>query len=88
MPLFVRTILVTGSEVDVAAARQDHVDHVASLQAAGKVRAAGSFSRGDGYLEIFEANDLYEAEQIARSSPLVTQGLGTWILREWEEFLS
>ena len=41
--------------------------------------------RGDGYLEIFEAKDLHEAEAIARSSPLVTLGLGTWMLREWEE---
>jgi uncharacterized protein YciI len=85
MPLFVRTILVTGSEDDVQAARQDHLAHLASLAATGKIRAAGSFPRGDGYLEIFHAKDLYEAEEIARSSPLVALGLGTWMLREWEE---
>jgi len=85
VPYFVRTILVTGSEVDVGPARRDHVEHVAKLSAAGKIRAAGKFSRGDGYLEIFEARDLYEAEAIARSSPLVEMGLGTWMLREWEE---
>ena len=85
MPYFVRTILITGSEDDAGPARRDHVSHVAQLAAAGKIRAAGTFPRGDGYLEIFEAKDLYEAEAIARSSPLVELGLGTWMLREWEE---
>jgi uncharacterized protein YciI len=85
MPCFVRTILVTGAEDDVAPARRDHLAHLAQLKAAGKLRAAGRFPRGDGYLEIFEADDLHEAEAVARSSPLVTLGLGTWMLREWEE---
>ena len=85
MPLFVRTILVTGSPGDVDPVRHDHLAHVTGLAAVGKIRAAGSFSRGDGYLEIFEAKDLYEAEEIARSSPLVEQGLGTWMVREWVE---
>jgi uncharacterized protein YciI len=85
MPLFVRTILVTGPEGEVAPARGEHEADVARMRAVGKIRAAGRFKRGDGYLEIFEAQDLYEAESIARSSPLVERGLGTWMLREWEE---
>ena len=85
MPLYVRTILVTGPEDEVAPARRDHLAHLAELRRAGKVRAAGAFARGDGFLEILEANDLYEAESIARMSPLVERGLGTWMLREWEE---
>jgi uncharacterized protein YciI len=85
MAYFVRTILITGPEDDAGPARRDHLAHVAGLAAAGKIRAAGAFPRGDGYLEIFEAKDLYEAEAIARSSPLVELGLGTWMLREWEE---
>jgi uncharacterized protein YciI len=85
MPYFVRTILVTGSADDVDPVRGLHLAHLAPLAAAGKIRAAGEFSRGDGYLEIFEAKDLYEAEEIARSSPLVELGLGTWMLREWAE---
>jgi len=85
MPFFVRTILVTGPEDDAAPARRDHLAHLVQLKSAGKIRAAGKFPRGDGYLEIFEAKDLHEAEAIARSSPLVTLGLGTWMLREWEE---
>jgi uncharacterized protein YciI len=85
MPLYVRTILVTATEADAAPVRRDHLAHLAQLAAAGRVRAAGAFARGDGYLEIFEAKDLLEAESIARSSPLVTEGLGTFMLREWEE---
>ena len=85
MPHFVRTILVTGPEEEVRPARDAHVEHVRELRAAGKIRAAGAFARGDGFLEIFQAKDLYEAEAIARSSPIVEQGLGTWMLREWEE---
>ncbi len=85
MPYYVRTILVTGTEAEVGPLRHEHVAHVSALAAAGRIRAAGGFSRGDGYLEIFEAKDLYEAEAIARSSPLVEQGLGTYMLREWEE---
>jgi len=85
MPLFVRTLLVTGPEDEVAPARLEHEAQLARLRAAGKVRAAGRFSRGDGYLEIFDTVDLLEAESIARMSPLVEQGLGTWMLREWDE---
>jgi uncharacterized protein YciI len=85
MPYFVRTILVTGAERDVEPVRREHLDHLAELAGSGKIRAAGSFARGDGYLEIFEAKDLYEAEAIARSSPLVAMGLGTFMLREWDE---
>jgi uncharacterized protein YciI len=85
MPYFVRTILITGPENDAAPARRDHLIHLEGLAAAGKIRAAGAFARGDGYLEIFEADDLLQAEAIARSSPLVALGLGTWMLREWTE---
>ena len=85
MPLFVRTILITGPEDEVAAATPGHLSQLRRLGSEGRLRAAGAFKRGDGYLEIFEARDLYDAEAVARSSPLVEQGLGTWMLREWEE---
>jgi uncharacterized protein YciI len=85
MPFYVRTLLVTGPEEEVAPARREHERHVRDLASAGKIKAAGAFTRGDGYLEIFAAKDLFEAEAIARSSPLVEQGLGTWMLREWDE---
>jgi uncharacterized protein YciI len=85
MPYYVRTILVTGPEDEAVPARREHLAHLARLAEQGKIRAAGAFPRGDGYLEIFEAKDLYEAEEIARSSPLVELGLGTWMVRAWEE---
>jgi uncharacterized protein YciI len=85
MPFYARTILITAPEEDAARFRPQHAEHVRGLEAAGKLRIAGAFARGEGYLEIFEAKDLYEAEAIARSSPLVTMGLGTWMLREWSE---
>ena len=85
MPLYVRTVLVTGPEDEVDPATEAHREHLRELQRLGKLRAAGAFSQGDGFLEIFEARDLLEAEGIARSSPLIEQGLGAWMLREWRE---
>jgi uncharacterized protein YciI len=85
MPYFVRTILVTGPEDEVAPARREHLAHVSELYTAGKIRVAGALARGDGFLEILEAKDLHEAESLARMSPLVERGLGTWMLREWAE---
>jgi hypothetical protein len=34
---------------------------------------------------VFEAVDRKEAEAIARSSPLVEEGLGAWMLRPWKD---
>ena len=85
MPLYVRTLLVTGPPDQVERAAEGHREHVAQLHEAGKVRAAGEFRDGDGFLEIFEAADLMEAEAVARSSPLVEAGLGSWMVREWTE---
>lgn len=85
MPFYVRTLLVTGPLDEVEAAIEGHRAHLRDLRDRGKLRAAGAFKRGEGFLDIFQASDLYEAEAIARSSPLVEEGLGTWMLREWEE---
>ena len=85
MPLWVRTLLVTGPEDEVAPVRREHVEHLRMLASRGRLRAAGEFAKGEGFLEIFEADDLHEAESIARSSPLVELGLGTWMLRRWDE---
>jgi uncharacterized protein YciI len=85
MPLYVRIILLTGLPGDAGEAAAAHERHLAGLRERGKLRAAGRFKNRDGYLEIIEANDRLEAEEIARSSPLVEQGLGSWMLREWVE---
>jgi len=85
MPLWARTLLVTGPVEDVEAAAARHEEHLRHLRDRGLLRAAGRLGKGEGYLEIFEAGDRLEAEEIARSSPLVEEGLGSWMLREWTE---
>ena len=85
MPLYVRTLLLTGPLEEVESFVEKHKDHLRQLKARGCLRAAGAFRRGEGFLEIYEAKDLLDAEAIARSSPLVEEGLGAWMLRELEE---
>jgi uncharacterized protein YciI len=85
MALWARMLLVTAAPVELEAARAGHVEHLRRLHADGRLRAAGELGDGEGFLEIFEAKDRLEAEAIARSSPLVEEGLGTWMLREWAE---
>jgi uncharacterized protein YciI len=85
MTLWVRTIVVTAVPSDAATAIERHLDHLRALRREGRLRAAGRFRNDDGFLDIFEAADLLEAEAVARSSPLVDEGLGSWTLREWSE---
>jgi len=85
MPLYVRTILITGLPEQMGPVAAEHERHLHELRERGKLRVAGRFTKGDGYLEIIEADDRLEAEEIARSSPLVERGLGSWMLREWVE---
>jgi len=85
MPLYVRTLLVTGPRDEVEVAARGHREHLRELHRGGRLRAAGELAQGDGFLEIYEADDLLEAQTIAGASPLVTEGLGTWMVREWTE---
>jgi len=85
MPYYARTILVTGPPDEVEAASAAHREHLRALQAAGKLRVAGEFKNGDGFLEVLDVVDLHEAEALARESPLVEAGLGAWMIREWIE---
>ncbi len=85
MPLYIRSIVLTGPPAEVDEALPGHLDQLRALREAGKLRAAGAFPNGGGFLEIFEAKDLLEAEQVARASPLVVEGLGAWTVRRWEE---
>jgi len=85
MPLYVRTLLVTGPADEVAAAAERHRAHLRDLHGRGTLRAAGELGEGEGFLEIFEAEDLLAAQRIAGSSPLVSEGLGSWMVREWRE---
>ncbi len=85
MPLYTRTLLIVGppEEAELASAR--HREQLREMHERGQLRSAGEFANGDGFLEIFEAADLHEAQALTAASPLVSEGLGTWMLREWTE---
>jgi uncharacterized protein YciI len=85
MSLWVRTLLVTALPEEAEPIATRHREHLRELHQAGRLRAAGEFKDGDGFLEIFEAVDRREAESIAGASPLIEAGLATWMLREWTE---
>jgi uncharacterized protein YciI len=85
MALWVRTMLMTGPRDEVETAAQRHRDHVRDLRDRGKLKVAGELGEREGFLEVFEAVDRKEAEAIARSSPLVEEGLGAWMLRPWKD---
>lgn len=78
-------MLVTALPEEVDPVARQHREHLRELHEAGRLRAAGEFKDGDGFLEIFEAVDRREAESIANASPLIEAGLATWMLREWTE---
>lgn len=85
MATWMRTLLVTALPADLDPWIDEHLQHLRELKVQGRLRAAGAFPHGDGYLDLFDAKDLLEAEAIARASPLVTRGLAAWTLREWRE---
>ena len=85
MATWARTLLITAVPDDADPWTESHLRHLRELKGEGRLRAAGAFARGDGYLELFEAKDLLEAERITRASPLVERGLCAWTLREWKE---
>jgi uncharacterized protein YciI len=84
MPFYMRTLLVTATPDELAKLLEERRSHIAGLRAEGKLRISAEFVRGDGFVEIFEATDLLEADRIARSDPLIEAGLGTWMMRELE----
>jgi len=85
MALWVRTMLMTGPREEVEATAALHREHLRELRDRGKLRVAGEMGDREGFLEVFEAADRKEAEAIARSSPLVEEGLGAWMLRPWKD---
>jgi len=82
MPLYLCTLLVTGPPDEVERATPLHREHLAELRRRGKLRLAGELAKGEGFVEVYDVEDLHEADATARSSPLVERGLGAWLLRE------
>lgn len=85
MATWIRTIVLTAAESDCETAVVEHRAHLAALNAAGRLRIAGELGTGAGYVDVFEAKDLREAEATAAESPLVALGLGAWTLRPWRD---
>lgn len=85
MATWIRTIVLTAGDADCEAAVAEHMDHLAVLHAAGRLRVAGELGNKAGFVDVFEAKDLREAEATAALSPLVSLGLGAWSLRPWRD---
>ncbi len=83
MPFYARTLLISVCPADAADAVGRHREHLRELASRGKLHAAGELGKEDGFLDILAVEDLLEAEKIARSSPLVEEGMATWMVREW-----
>lgn len=82
---WLRTLLVTASPGEIEPVARRHREHLEQLRAAGKLSLAGELEEGDGFVEILEAVDRREADAIARTSPLIEEGLVAWTVREWFE---
>jgi uncharacterized protein YciI len=78
-------LLVTGSPDEVEPVANEYREQLRLLREGGRVRVAGEFAAGDGFLVVLEVADRMEAEQLARACPLAEQGLATYMLREWTE---
>ena len=52
MPLYVRVVLVSGPPDEVGPASSRHRELLRALREEGRLRAAGEFRNGDGFLEI------------------------------------
>ena len=85
MSLYLRMLLVSGSLEEVERAAKLHNEQLAQLRENGRLKWAGTFTNGDGFVEVIEVEDRLEAERLTRESPLVERGLTSWSLREWEE---
>lgn len=83
MPLYARTILLTAVPAEADEAMKRHLDHLAELDACGKLYAAGELANGEGFLDVLAVKDRLEAEALTRESPLVEAGLAAWTVREW-----
>ena len=85
MPQYLRLLMVCGPPDQVTLAAEEHAVQLERLRAEGRLRLAGEFANGDGFVEILDVEDLHEAERLTRASPLVERGLTSWLLREWTE---
>ena len=67
----------------IEANKQDHVDFLERMAAAGKIALRGRFIDGSGGLTIFRADSLEEARCMAEEDPYVRSGARSLTLHEW-----
>lgn len=85
MPRWIRIVRITATPQAASEAAAGHRRQVEGWRRDGRLHSAGAFRDGDGFVEVFEAADLLEADAAARDSPLVCDGLAAWFVREWIE---
>jgi len=85
MALYVVTLLVTTPPGEAGDAVRRHRERLARLRAEGRLRFAVELAGGEGFVEVLEVADLLEADEVARSSPLVEDGLCAWLIRACAE---
>lgn len=78
---FLRTVRVTVSPDEAADAMRGHRAHLDALARDGRLVASYRLADGDGFVDVFAARDLLDADTVARASPLVERGLAAWSVR-------
>jgi uncharacterized protein YciI len=67
-----------------ASYRPQHIEFLTQNEKEGKIFARGRFSDNSGGMVIYIASSLEEAENIAKSDPLVASGARSLEVHEWE----
>jgi uncharacterized protein YciI len=82
---WVRILTITAAADEASAAVAGHRDHVLRLRGEGRLVASYALADETGFVDVFRAADLWEAQSVASSSPLVARGLGAWQLHRIED---
>lgn len=61
---------------------EDHIDYLKEV-AVERFFIGGGFEKEKGGMIIFKANNLAEAEEIAKNDPIIKRGLYTYKIYEW-----
>jgi uncharacterized protein YciI len=87
MPLYIKLFQSTAAPDAVEKIMPDMMAYLAELKGSGKLKHSGPFADFSGGLDIFEVADEKEAMEIAEKDPLVSNNLGTYILKEWSDMI-
>jgi uncharacterized protein YciI len=87
MPLYLKVFNSTAQPEDIEKVMPDMMAYLSELKASGKLIHSGPFSDFSGGVDIFEAENQQAAEAIASKDPLVSNKLGTFMLKEWTDMI-